>query len=299
MPVYSSDTPIKDVLGDTFVKEIASSIAPVKRRGRPPGSKNKPKAPPSREEAVEAFVPSSPENKAPVTMDTPAAVGAPSAPPRERLQDNGYQEQWEDLRRAIDLICILRAPPGSRELPNYDPLLGPYRWQFYMRRVTLTPKYLSFIGNYFWALYGERFKRNNFQVAGVEAGAVPIILAIIIIGKSLGFNVNGFTIRKERKKYGLCNLIEGHVIPNLPVVIVDDLTSPDHATMWHAINSIRDIAVPFYGSVFAVVFKGRKEMKRPIPTSRGPLTIENIYTVENFNLEQTPPVSTRVPSQQR
>src|SRR5215468_1003239 len=174
MPVYSSDTPIKDVLGDTFVKEIASSIAPVKRRGRPPGSKNKPKTPPLLAKLVDTSL-------HPAAAETPAAVGAPSVPPQERLQDNSYQEQWEDLRRAIDLTCILRAPPGSRELPNYDPLLGPYRWQFYMRRVTLTPKYLSFIGNYFWALYGERFKRTNFQVAGVEAGAVPVILAIIII----------------------------------------------------------------------------------------------------------------------
>jgi len=201
-----------------------------------------------------------------------------------------FQAQREELRKYINEYCIARVPAGSQELPHKDG--GFYRWQFYLRAAMLKPDYLGFVGRCFWSLYKSRYDKKPFQIAGVEAGATPIIVAIVSMAPAFGVKLNAFTIRKTAKEYGLRNMLEG--LPNdAPVVLIDDITSPPvdargqpagHATSWHAVNTLLQHRLPLYGSAFAVVFKGRKDAMRALPTSRGWVRIESIYTVEDFTL---------------
>lgn len=194
-----------------------------------------------------------------------------------------FLAQREALRRYINDHGIRRAPPGSRELPTVDGK-SHYGWQFYLRSSILRPQHLLFIARCFWSLYHKRYKERPFQIAGVEAASAPIIASILLTAPALGIDLNAFTIRKKRKKSGLRNMLEGEP-SNLPVVIIDDLTSPEHQTMWHALNSVLGAGLNLYGGAFVVVFKGRKDgAPRMIPTSRGRIVIESIFTLEDFSL---------------
>jgi len=150
-----------------------------------------------------------------------------------------------------------------------------------MRAAVLKPQSLIFIAKCFWGVYYNRYKQRPFQIAGADAGALPIISAILMCAPSIP--LNAFSIRKQRKPYGLCNMIEGRPT-NEPVVIVDDLTSPIHETMWHTINQVMQLGLPLYGGAFVVVWKGRREQMALIPTSQGNLGVESIFTAEDFDL---------------
>src|SRR5262249_21783045 len=143
----------------------------------------------------------------------------------------------ETLRAFINRHCIKRAPPGSKELPSLEDN-GFYEWQFYLRSAVLVPQFLAVIANTFWTTYRARFAQSPFQIAGVEQASLPIVTAILLFGAHQGIPVRAFTIRKERKTYGLRNIIEGIPHPTLPVVIIDDLTSERHNSMWHAIHTL-------------------------------------------------------------
>ena len=187
------------------------------------------------------------------------------------------------LRAHINDHSIKRVPNGSRELLSFDGK-GYYPWQFTLRSSLLQPRHLSFVANCFWTVYRNRYIAKPFQIAGVEAGATPVIVAILIAAMGQGLDVHAFSIRKERKHFGRCNIIEGE--PNdLPDVVVDELTSPIHETMWIALNSVMEARLKLYGSAFVVVWKGTKvPAPHLIPTSQGNVNIESIYTLEDFDL---------------
>jgi orotate phosphoribosyltransferase len=191
-----------------------------------------------------------------------------------------FLAQRKALRDLINDYGLIRAPNGSRELLGFDGK-GYYAWQFQMRAPLLRPQSLTFVARCFWGLYLNRYKERPFQIAGADAGSLPIMSAILMCAPSIP--LNAFSIRKQRKTYGICNMIEGRPTSQ-PVVIVDDLTSPIHETMWHTLNNVMQLGLPLYGGVFVVVWKGRREQMAPIPTSQGNLRIESIYTAEDFDL---------------
>lgn len=92
-------------------------------------------------------------------------------------------------------------------------------WLFDFRRVMLKPEILDAYAEVFL----EKFKdKYPFQVCGLEVAAIPLLSAIVMKSKQLGIPVNGFFIRKSRKKSGLLKIVEGE-INNKPVILVDDI----------------------------------------------------------------------------
>ncbi len=94
-------------------------------------------------------------------------------------------------------------------------------WLLDIRRLFLNSDDLDMVTDVFWNYMEARLP---FQIGGLEAGAVPLIGALIIKAKQRGHNVNGFFVRKSRKKSGLCQQIEGELV-NQPIVVVDDLVN--------------------------------------------------------------------------
>ena len=98
----------------------------------------------------------------------------------------------------------------------------------------------------FWETFGSHYP---FQVGGLESGALPIVSAII----SHGFvqehtqDITGFYIRKSRKKTGLAQMIEGTVLHNRKIILVDDLMNSGESF----IRQVEVLGAQGY-SVFAV-----------------------------------------------
>jgi len=199
------------------------------------------------------------------------------------------EDEWRARERALrDYIndrCIKRVPPNSRELTQMDEPGRFYEWQFYLRAAVLRPDHLNFIAQYFWGLYRERFMQRPFQIAGLESAATPILTSILLTAQAAtGRGINAFLVRKERKAFGLRNIIEG--IPNdEPVVLIDDFTSPQHITTWNAIRAIIAEKLELYGAGFVVVYKGRwTDVPRKLETSYGDIMIDTIFTLDDFDL---------------
>lgn len=186
------------------------------------------------------------------------------------------------LRGFINDKCIQRVPQGSRELPSI--VTGSYyTWQFYLRSACLDPVCLKIITDAFWEKFGSLFTERPFQIAGVETAATPIMTAIILAGYAQGHVINGFTIRKEPKAYGLRQLIEGQVA-DLPVMFIDDLTSPHHRAFWHFIYGVSQRGLNLNGYGFVLVRKMRDYDTDKINTSLGRVKIESLFTLDDFTL---------------
>lgn len=96
---------------------------------------------------------------------------------------------------------------------------NPSAWLFDFRRVLLSADMLDLVCNIFW----EKFKNNGqFQVGGIEVAAIPFVAGIVMKSKEMGAPINGFFIRKSRKKEGLLRMIEGEVNTE-KVILVDDI----------------------------------------------------------------------------
>ncbi len=96
-------------------------------------------------------------------------------------------------------------------------------WIFDFRRVTLTPVFLNLYVKIFFSIFEERYKNGEkFQVCGLESASIALISAVVLESHKRGLDINGFFMRKGKKKHDLHNDIEG--VPNgLPVIVLDDI----------------------------------------------------------------------------
>ncbi|MDO8728829.1 MAG: PQQ-binding-like beta-propeller repeat protein [bacterium] len=93
------------------------------------------------------------------------------------------------------------------------------KWLFDFRKILLKPECLDLIAEIFWKRFKEQYP---FQVGGQETAAIPLISAIVMKGWELGMPVNGFYLRKSRKKDGLQKIVEG-TLNDEKIILVDDL----------------------------------------------------------------------------
>ena len=96
---------------------------------------------------------------------------------------------------------------------------GDSKWLFDFRKILLKPECLDLIAEIFWKRFKDQYP---FQVGGQETAAIPLISAIVMKGLTLGTPVNGFYLRKSRKKDGLQKIVEG-ALNGEKIILVDDL----------------------------------------------------------------------------
>jgi orotate phosphoribosyltransferase len=190
----------------------------------------------------------------------------------------------EKLRSFINERCIARAPKGSKEMTSLTK--GEYYWwQFYLREAILVPEHLDFIAQQFWHTFLPLYKQRPFQLAGLEQASIPILTALLIYGAAaFELPISAFTVRKEYKAHGKGNIIEGRPNNKLPVVFVDDLTSPQHDAFWHCVREFNRAGLRLYPRAFVLVRKQYLADPPQIVTSHGTITIEGIFTLNDFAL---------------
>ena len=125
---------------------------------------------------------------------------------------------YEDLRNAIEKTVLVRSKNvaliiASESTGAHDP------WIFDFRALMLQSHWLDRYTEIFWELYGDLYP---FQVGGVETAGIPLVSAIVMKSVERKTPVNGFYMRKSRKRQGLMKFIEGTLTKD-PIIFVDDL----------------------------------------------------------------------------
>lgn len=189
----------------------------------------------------------------------------------------------QDVRQIINDQGIIRVSPESHELITMDHK-GFYKWQFVLSRAIFDPKVLNLIADQFWSQYQTLFESHPFQIGAIANAGTPIATAILLRAEQLGLDVNMIVIRKEVKNFGLRNRIEGH-IQDLPVLLVDDLASPQHTAFWNAMHALREARLALYPFTFVIVLKQNSVKSKQINTLLGVTVIQSLFNLDDFGLK--------------
>jgi orotate phosphoribosyltransferase len=140
------------------------------------------------------------------------------------VSENLYEKSFEVCRNYIDEACIWKSKNGER-IPAKEK--GKvYAWQFYLRKALFNKYFMSTFTHLFVYHVERKLGHFDFQIAGLETAATPMVSALPITCLTMyNIDISGFSVRKEKKEYGLKNWIEGTPLPNKKVMIVDDLSA--------------------------------------------------------------------------
>ncbi len=189
-------------------------------------------------------------------------------------------EQW--VRVYIDKVCIVR----NKLMPGKAPGTW-YTWQFYLRRGLFNHQFLSAVAQMFYYKVEREYPGFDFQLTGLETAATPMVASFPLVGRVLGYDTNSFIVRKERKTYGLCNLIEG--IPNeKPAVMVDDLCNSS-ASLAQCYKSLQQEKIPIAPFAFTIVNKSNKavhttERQKTDMYLPPHVRVLSLFDLDDFNL---------------
>lgn len=198
-----------------------------------------------------------------------------------KLQEFEREKLKKYLYDYINDICIERAKHGENKIISSYDYTKFSAWIFYMRRGLFNLEFLSYVGYLFWDIFADEYHKTPFQIAGLETGATPVTLGILMCAPAFECgDVNCFAIRKEKKKYGLVNRFEGIVKPDLPVLVVDDVCNTK-GTIAQAFTFLKEEKVNIFYKAFAIVYKNENyEMDKDAIHY-----IEHLFKFREFVLE--------------
>lgn len=173
------------------------------------------------------------------------------------------------LRDFINDYCIFRCPPGwgLEGLPKGN----IYQWQFYPRRAIFYQWTMEVIAN--WLV--DTFQEGT-QYAAMETAGPPMLAAAQAIGQTRGIAIPGFAIRKDQKKYGLKNWVEGFPDPSKPVIILDDLAN-SKSTIIRAAGICTSMGLAVAGAKTII-------NKKAGTTSVDGIPVESIFQLTDFEM---------------
>ncbi|HEX9646291.1 MAG TPA: orotate phosphoribosyltransferase [Alphaproteobacteria bacterium] len=93
---------------------------------------------------------------------------------------------------------------------------------FDMKQTTFDAEGATLIGD---LILGALAGTEVDYVAGLEMGALPVVMAVVMQSQARGRPVAGFCVRKEAKGHGTKRLIERDFAAGAKVVVVDDVTT--------------------------------------------------------------------------
>jgi len=169
-----------------------------------------------------------------------------------------YQAARDRVKGKIEEKCLLRGV----DLPGKGG--SRYSWMFYMRPGLFDPEFMRDVGEMFLHRCREEVGNLDFQICGLETGAVPLVVGLPIVASLQGVSINAFSVRKEPKEYGLMNHIEGR--PNdKKAMIVDDIVN-SAASAKKCLDKMTAQGVQFSGWVFSIIRKHNPHNHMPPET---------------------------------
>ena len=163
------------------------------------------------------------------------------------ISEEAFLAARDEIAEFVKENCIHHAKP---------PMLGKapgtrYTSQFYFAALTHNGRMLNNICETFQYLTTiNQLSKEKFQVAGYHWSSLPILGALSAFYRG---DLNAFSIRRERKEYGLHNIIEGKP-NNLPVLLIDDLANSTNS-FTRSQQILVDSGIPVLDTCFAIMNK--------------------------------------------
>lgn len=96
------------------------------------------------------------------------------------------------------------------------------KYLFQLRQTTMFPESASLIGQ----VIVEYMRTHGIKtVGGMELGAVPLVAAAAVESHRLGYPVKAFFVRKQAKKHGAKERIDGHIADGDDILLIDDVAT--------------------------------------------------------------------------
>lgn len=118
---------------------------------------------------------------------------------------------------------------------------------------------------------------GSFQVGGLETASIPLVAGMVLTAHYAGEALNGFFIRKSRKKSDLMQRIEGS-LTDQDVVLVDDLMNSGNSLLAQ-VELLETLGKKV--RAVCVILRFRDESFYKELTSRG-ITLLTLFTLDDF-----------------
>lgn len=182
---------------------------------------------------------------------------------------------YDDLKEAIQKHVLVRKEDGV-QIVSTEGTAATADWLFDFRALMLQPTWLNRYAEIFWEKYGSHYP---FQVAGMETAGIALVAAIVMKGVERGTPVNGFFIRKSRKRQGLMKMIEG-TPTNDPVILVDDLMNSGQ-TIHKQVEIIAAIGKRVTDVFVLLVYRAREAYAF---TETDHVKLDYLFTLKDFGI---------------
>ncbi len=193
------------------------------------------------------------------------------------------KKKYDDLRQAIESVVLVKRESGAVIVAS-EQSGRREDWLFDFRALMLQPQWLNRYAEIFWELYAPKLP---FQVGAMETAAISLVSAIVMKGVERGTPVNGFYIRKSRKRQGLMRQIEGTLTDD-PIVLVDDLINTG-STFEKQLAVLADTGKKVTDIFTILAFRSEDAYKK---FEEKGVAVHNLFTLEDFGmplLKNTPP----------
>ncbi len=156
----------------------------------------------------------------------------------------------DDARDRLKALLLLR----SLRLGDFT-LASGGRSRFYIdaRRTTMSAEGQYLTGKVCWEVLAESGLRPT-HVGGLTMGADPVAFAIAHHSWTQGEPLDAFSVRKEAKKHGLGNRIEGGLPEGAQVVVVEDSITTGGSAL-RAVEAVEELGATVLG-ILALVDRG-------------------------------------------
>ncbi|MFA5132142.1 MAG: PQQ-binding-like beta-propeller repeat protein [Candidatus Paceibacterota bacterium] len=167
----------------------------------------------------------------------------------------------------------------SQEQRIVDENSNTVAWTMDFRKVLLDGEVLSCVVELFLEkIYKDTI--TKFQVGGLETAAIPLVTGMVMKAKEQGKTVNGFFIRKSRKKYGLLQMVEG-TLGDEDIVLVDDLLNSGNSIV-KQLDILDSLGKKVRHVCVILTFKDTEVYTEIL--ARG-ITIHSLFSLEELNVD--------------
>jgi orotate phosphoribosyltransferase len=169
------------------------------------------------------------------------------------------------LKCFINDNCIFRTPPGYYIEGAYE---GQYNTrQFFLRNAIFNPRAMNDIAEFYLSRHDDKYQYGAIDTAGSS-----MLSAIQSLAHSRGIDIRGFSIRKQKKSYGLFNTTEGFLNPDKDVIVIDDLANSRDSIM-KARNVVLSYRMTYAGARTIIDLSDKNQV-----------TVDSLYKINDFQL---------------